>query len=497
MSERIAMTPRVRALYRLHRREAAGQAGRLALPMSLLRIVLLVVLAARLWTMTGAWDALPAADMERRLWLLMGGSWLGVALLAALTTLQTAMARQEIGLMLPLPLDSTARWRLVLWRAASSFGLLIVGGVLAIAAALGRFGFDWTITYLLWLPASVCLGVLLPLVIAWLGNGGHLRRRAMLVAIGMLAALGTMIALTARQPERSSLPPLALIPDALLITGATAGFAARWLGRWYLRLAQALVTAPRRARDYLGPLSRTLGALLARWRAPWAAIALKELRVQARDVFVLLRIAVMLGALPLFIALEPHLPAWAGEASTLPAAFALVLAVYAAIETTPSPLGGEGNRLTLVLLHGVPPRDLIAGKALAVTAPLIAQMWIMAGLVVAWRDAPPVTVATALLTATIAVAAIGTVLTCLSAGDIDLRQPVESATQALLVEHVPASPRRLATLGVTLALAAGAAGAILTLPWPASLAAIGPAGFVVTAAASRYARHRLSRITAA
>lgn len=497
MSERTSMAPRMRALHRLHRREVSGQAGRLALPMTLLRLTLLAFIATRIWTMTGSWTELPTPDMERRLWLLMGGSWLGIALLAALTTLQTAMARQEIGLMLPLPLDTTARWRLVLWRAASSFGMLTAGGALAVAAALMRFGLDWAITWVLWLPASVCLGVLLPLFVTWLLNGGHPRRRAMLVTVGALAALGTMIALTARQPERSSLPPLALIPDALLITGATAGFGARWLGRWYLRLAQTLVTAPRRARDYLGPLSRTLGSLLARWRAPWAAIALKELRVQARDVFVLLRIAVMLGALPLFIAVEPQLPAWAGGASTLPAAFALVLAVYAAIETTPSPLGGEGNRLTLALLHGVPPRDLIAGKALAVTAPLVAQMWIMAGLVAAWSDAPPLPVTAALLTATIAVASIGTVLTCLSAGDIDLQQPVESATQALLVEHVPASPRRVATLGVTLALAAGAAGAILTLPWPASLAAIGLAGYAVAAMAYRYAAHRLSRITVA
>ncbi len=496
MTSHVPVASRIRSISWLHRHLQAGSTGRLALPLALIRLALLAAIGIRLWTLTDPWVDLPSADQQPRLWLLMVTSWLSFVVLTALFTLQTVMTRQEVGIMLPLPLDHGTRWRLVLGRVVTSFGIVSLGSGLIIAAALARFGLDWAVTYLAWLPPSMCIGTLLPLFIAWVLNYGRPRTGPVLITLAVLMATGAIAVLALRQSSGHPMPPMLLIPDAVIITTLVVGVGAHRLGRWYVSLAQDLWNAPRRTRDFLGPISPLLRSLLARYRTPWAAIALKELRVQGRDVFVLLRIAITLAALPLFIVTREYLPGWIASSANLPIAYALVLAVYAAIETTPSPLGGEGNRVTLMFLNAASPRDVIVGKAVAVIVPLVAQLWIMVASICIWSGAAPTVLLISTLSATFAVVCIGTILTCLSARDIALDRTVEGSAEALLMEHVPASPRRMANIGIAMAHALVVSTIIITQPWPISLTFVLTGGLLLSVLAYRDAYRRLSQLGA-
>lgn len=485
-------TPRLRAVMRLHAREHAGQFGRRATTIRLVAgLAVITVSFARLHSMTAGWRDLDDAALGARLWLLMFSSWLTVACMACLMTLQTALQRTEIATLVPLPIPGAARWRMVLARVASSFGPLSIAGLLVVAFTLVQFGAVWTTTFVLWLPSAICLGVTVTLYVAWLGGNGQPRTRA-LVFSGALA-LGAMI-FVVRLRLDGTVPPQALIPDAILIPALVIGPGARWLGRWYLSLAQELHAAPRRSRNYLGPVTTWLGQIISRHRSPWAAIAVKELRTQTRDVFLLLRTAIVLGALPLYIVVQGAFAQRGIEPAQRIALFALLLGVWCVMETTPSPFGSEGDRLKLALLCGASPQSMIVGKALAVIAPLLVQTWVIVLVTGAWSESRPLTTVGAGIVATVAVATIGAVTTCLSVRDIDLGIPVEGGAQALLVEHVPNRPMRLAILGVSLLLAAGASVLVVTTPWIVGLPLIVSVGFTLAAVAHCDAVVRLRRL---
>lgn len=484
----------LRVMIRLHARERTGQVGHRAGVLAFgAGLIFLALGGYRLLTLTSSWQDLPATDVHPRLWLLMLASWVSIAGLSALHTLQTALHRQDIAILLPIPLDHGARWRLLLVRVASCFGPTLGLGFLLTALALSRFGIAWAVTFLLWFPASICLGALATLYVAWLSGNGSPRKRAIFITLAIPVTAVTLLVLLSRTPGQT-LAPLALIPDAVLIPALVIGPGARRLGRWYLSLAQERYHAPTRARDFLGPVAGWLGAVLSRYRSPWAAIALKELRVQARDVFLLVRLAVMAGALPLYAVTHGVLLDRGVAPAALMAGYALILAVYSAIETTPSPFGGEGNRLTLALLCPASSRSLIDGKAVAVIAPLLTQTWMILLLLSIWNGIGFAAILPTGIAATIAVGSIGMIITCLSVRDIDLNTSVDGTSQALLVEHVPNRPMRLLIIAIALVLASGAAFAIMTLPWGISLPLVAVTGSMLTLMAFRDATHQLDQL---
>lgn len=237
--------------------------------------------------------------------------------------------------------------------------------------------------------------------------------------------------------------------------------------------------------------------MLSRYRRPWAAIALKELRTQARDIFLVLRFALVAGSIPLYAATHELLPLREVEAASLIPVYALLLGIYSVIETTPSPFGGEGNRLSLALLCPVSSRSLIAGKALAINAPLLLQTWVVVLLLSVWNGATPVAILWTSIAASLAAATIGMIITCLSIRDIDLSTIVEGTSQALLVEHVPNRPMRLLIIAVALMLALGAGVIILMLPIALSLSVIAVCGILLTGMAFRDAILQLNQLTSA
>lgn len=498
MRPQASLTSSIVAITRLHAREQRGQMSRRARVLASTTGILFVALGSyHLHSSLASWQGLRTADGHSRLWLLMLSGWISISVVAALATLQTALHRQDIANLVPMPLDDGTRWRLVLMRVASRFGPVLALGMLSLAFSLSRFGFAWALTFLLWIPAAMCLGVLMTLYVAWLSGNGSPRG----IAIALTLLVPTVVAMTllffaARSPGQA-LSPLAMIPDAVLIPALVCGPGARRLGRWYLDLVQERYLAPAKARDFLGPLSAWLGVALSRYRVPWAALALKELRVQARDVFLLLRIVVMLGALPLYIATHGLLADRDIHSSALIAVYALVLATYCAIETTPSPFGGEGNRLTLALLCPVSTGSLIAGKTVAVVVPLVMQLWVMLASMGMWSRSDVVDLVAFGASVTVAVVAIGVIITCLSVHDIDLRTPVDGTTQAMLVEHVPNRPIRMLNIAVALMLASGTALVVIRLPWLASTLAIMVAGAGLAFLAYRNAARVLGRLVPA
>ena len=199
-----------------------------------------------------------------------------------------------------------------------------------------------------------------------------------------------------------------------------------------------------------------------------------------------------MGSLPLAIVLHSRfstIPASAGIAI-----LAIALTCYGLVELSPSPFGGEGNRLLLAMQTDVPATSLLSGKILGLLLFNLLQAWAIVTIVSIGTGAELSTWFVALALTTVTVGGLCIALTGISTSDIDLERRVEDRTEALLAEHVPIGIMRMLGLGIT-GLTAACSIAILLRTSPGialPLLCLLHAGFAIVM--WQFARHRLTMI---
>ncbi|MBP1466283.1 hypothetical protein EYB53_011255 [Candidatus Chloroploca sp. M-50] len=382
--------------------------------------------------------------------------WLGLGAWAGVGALRLGLARDEQQLLLTLPLRPADRWHALLVRVVREWV-----GLVPLALTLTALGGGLTALgtpSLLWLLAAG-VGVALALVagplIAVGGAALLLRLPLPSGSDGWLAGLGgrCLEALTLRQSSRDRAPTAHILPGIAL-----------------------------------------LSAVVARRRTPVAAILWRSLISQSRNWTFRLRVLMtpVLCAGGLWLSGQVTLPGL-GDGQRL-AAFAVVLALLTIADGAASPVGGEGERLAVLLTAPVSAGALLRGKLLAmllavgvqalfVTATLGVLLQLGAGAVL-------------LVLAQVLVALLGLVALFVggSVWDSDLSRQVEGAMQALLVEEVPVTPMRLILIGLGSLLVTAQIWLIVALDGALALAALAALTAVVVAGSSVGGRLALPQI---
>jgi len=291
-------------------------------------------------------------------------------------------------------------------------------------------------------------------VVAWTRLASGQRMFTVAVAIATLVVLAGIATRYQVEMQSGTIVAAVALGLALLATLAITVHGAEWLGGVYVRAVQALATPA---------MSRTVRRVpgvqwLASRRGAAAAMITKDILVQSRDPFFMLRVVVTISALPAFLLLRQRdiLSSWSNV--QLVSCLAAALSIYSLVDSTPSPIGAEGERLGLWILAPTTIPDLLIAK-LAVFLPfLLIQGVVMVSLIGVWIGMPVVELIVTQVLTVLLIAGPVTFLVWASASDMHLDIALESGMPTTLHEHVPHTPRRLWLLNGTLLL-----GAVMTL----------------------------------
>lgn len=417
----------------------------------------------------------------QRLTYLVVTTAITAAIVTGLVTLDRAISGDNPIVLLTLPLTPAERlWIAALrtlrdWRVA-----VVLTGLLASAVALAPVEPFWAVALLGVGWAGSIAGAIGAVcgVDAWSRLASRRRVLAMALPVALMALLvwgGRRLQVTAGVGPIAAGIGLGL---ATLATLAGTGPVAERLGRVYIRAVQTLATSA---------VSSTVRAVpgvtwLTTRRGAAAAMIAKDVLVQGRDPFSLLRIAVTAAALPLFLLVRNRDALRGWEDAQLLAGLAAALTVYCLVDSIPSPIGAEGERLTLWAIAPATWRDLLIAKLTVFLPPLMLQGVVMVAVIGIWTGMSGMDVATALVLAILAIAGPVIFLVWASASDVRLDVALESGMATTLHEHMPHTPRRLWLLNGTTLILGGMILAVWWLPLPGAVLLLGTIDVVIALA---------------
>lgn len=423
---------------------------------TIVRITLaaLWILVSFTWLLTriDAWHDADGNVFYQRMLTLTLFTVTGIAALTALNMVQVGISGDEALTWLLLPITPADRFRVALVRVMfARDGVLALASVLSSVAAIALFDLVWAVAILIAGFLGVIAGAAGAVagVCLWSAGRGFARWLVSVPMLAVVAAPGTML----WSGTVLALPPLVVAIGSVALTGvllaSTTGRGATQLGTAYVRAVQ-LANAPgfpRAARQIVGV--RMLTRVLGRHRTPVAAMIAKDLLVQSRDWFFSLRLVVFLVSLPIFLQLRQldAVSDWP-VVSTL-AIFAAVLTTYSLIDTSPSPIGGEGERLNLWIVAPATHSDLLAAKLAVFLLPLLVQGVGMVALIGWWIGLARTELVIAMTLAVLLATGPVTFIVLGSALDLRLDVPLESGMPTTMHEHAPHTPQRLWLLNIS------------------------------------------------
>jgi hypothetical protein len=142
-------------------------------------------------------------------------------------------------------------------------------------------------------------------------------------------------------------------------------------------------------------------------------------------------------------------------------AYVIGLVLLTILDSTPSPFGGEGNRLALLLLAPVDGAAILWVKFSGVVPLLLFEGLALSLILGLWRRMPPGDLLFASAVMALIIVGVTGLITWGSAWDINLDLPIEESAQALIHERMPSTPCRI----VFLTLACMLAAALLIVFW--------------------------------
>lgn len=409
------------------------------------------------------WQTLGPGAVDSGLWSLCWLTWSGMSGLTILSGALRAWGDDEALVLFSLPLTAATRFRVLfgsffienLWT-----WLLLEVGVTGyvLLLVLGWHALIWLVLLQLGVAVAVlCTQVSMFLVIRYLiPRERRKTRRAAAAVFGLvLVALLLLKGMLDVHPLMLWLrPEFAIVLFILFLVGIWGPFAES-AGRLY-GVAFATTQSWNRSRKATPlPGIRVLTRVLAHRRTLTCALFVKMLLSQSRSFVAWGRIGMVLIVLVLFPQLHA-VAAQAGWSDTLfVAGFAAGLALLGVAEQAPSAISGEANRLILYLSAPFALWELLRAKLLLFALPILIQGLAVA-LFLAWRFAlTPGQAGFALVAMALMVVGTLTLFVWGSAWDEDLSLVVEGATQTILQEETPITPRRMWLLNLGLASFAG------------------------------------------
>ncbi len=365
------------------------------------------------------WQAAGSVALEAHLWLLFSGAWIGIGLIAALSTMTLGFGGDQPRLLMTLPISPAARFRAL-------YGLMFFEGignwlVLAVVVIgipliifLGWQAFIWLLLLLLGVTISIWMSIVAILIV--------LRY--------VLPSLSTP------EPIHASLLCAIVL---VLVTGPFAGLT----GKLYEEAFHEMEGRSRSRIVINLPGVRLLSKSLRRYRNLTGALVVKGLLNQSRNVFTWGRVVIILVCIALFPLLRTLLAPFGFSKMLLAVIYASGVAILAIVDYAPYAISSEGSRLIYYLVAQTGKTSylrarlkvlLIAALLIGLILSLVLSWWI--GLSI-FELAQAVIMVSLILIAYTAFSVWG------SAWDEDLNLVSEGMMPVLTQEELPFTPRRL------------------------------------------------------
>jgi len=404
------------------------------------------------------WQAAGSVALEAHLWLLFSGAWIGIGLIAALSTMTLGFGGDQPRLLMTLPISPAARFRAL-------YGLMFFEGignwlVLAVVVIgipliifLGWQAFIWLLLLLLGVTISIWMSIVAILIV--LRYVLPYLKRAVLIAVVMGVGAGIiymalhLVGITSRLRALSTPEPIhASLLCAIvlvLVTGPFAGLT----GKLYEEAFHEMEGRSRSRIVINLPGVRLLSKSLRRYRNLTGALVVKGLLNQSRNVFTWGRVVIILVCIALFPLLRTLLAPFGFSKMLLAVIYASGVAILAIVDYAPYAISSEGSRLIYYLVAQTGKTSylrarlkvlLIAALLIGLILSLVLSWWI--GLSI-FELAKAVIMVSLILIAYTAFSVWGSVW------DEDLNLVSEGMMPVLTQEELPFTPRRLQLLGLS------------------------------------------------
>lgn len=405
------------------------------------------------------WQTQGPGAVVTGVWSLCWLTWNGMSGLTILSGVLRAWGDDEALVLFSLPLTAATRFRALfgsffienLWT-----WLLLEIGVTGyiLLSVLGWHALIWLVL----LQLGVAVAVLYTLVAMFLviryliSRERRNTRRAIAVVLALILVVLLLLKGTL-DIHRLMLwlrPEFVIVLFVLFLAGGL-GPLAEPAGKLYGAAFAATQSWDRSRKAATFPGIRVLTRVFAYRRTLTGALFVKMLLSQSRNFVAWGRIGMVLILLILFPQLHT-VAAQAGWSDTLfVAGFAAGLALLGVAEQAPSAISGEANRLILYLSAPFALSELLRAKLLLFALPILI-LGLAVALFLAWHFAlTPGQAAFALVAMALMVVGTLTLFVWGSAWDEDLSLVVEGATQTILQEETPITPRRMWLLNLGLA----------------------------------------------
>ena len=373
-------------------------------------------------------SGLAGDGLTNQIWSVLAGFLIAIALLALL---KTVLANPETTLLLTQPLSPKSYW----W--------ILFGEVFGTAVL------PWLIVW-----TGLLYSVLSPLegVTAWWWCGWLFSAALLLTAV-------VMVTLAAFLSQRWSCLLFTLAGIVCLIFGPWVNVATALALNLFVLVGfsfeahfwgNLLADAYREAAKLTGGQSRlklperySPAHWLLRWRTPFAALVVRELRSQSRNWLSwgrLIALGVYLTFLPALQRFLQGLDASPEVQIIIPA---VLFGLGLVLEYAPYAFSGEGNRFTLWLVTPLNLRTIRNGRLLIYLLPATSGAAVLAGSL-AWQMDPTFVEFGAVMAVIIlSLLVIQVIYVWGSSWDLDLDLPVEGFIQTLLIEEAPINQKRL------------------------------------------------------
>lgn len=441
-----------------------------------------------------SWEAAGAEVLTLRLWLLCAGAWAGVSFFALLGTVHKGMSDEGALLLLTLPLTPATRFRALFGLLfVEHLGSLVLLTGIALGAALGSTAVPWLALLLVGLALSVALTMIGTLFVIryLLAHRGRLLGGGVALALALSGLGAVALMMDASRLPSPSVAAVGLGAGLLLVLGPLAGR----FGMLYLAACSTVQGWDRSRRARTLPGMGWASSLFERHRGVTGAMVSAGLLRRSRSPLTVPRFLM----LPLYLAVFPWVQGRAAALGLEPwlvvSSSAAFLTLFLLLDSDPSPIGSEGERLKLYLLAPLSFAAILRAKAVSVAGPMLL---FAAGVAVglgAWAGLLLSALARALLATLLTLIAPLALVTWGSAWDEDLNQSVEGAAQTLIHEEAPLTPRRLALFNGVAMLLTLALLLLWKLPLMASLPGLGGVSAVVGWLSWRFAHRCLRALT--
>lgn len=405
------------------------------------------------------WQTHGLLALNSSLWLLCLGIWGGMCLFTILGVPNT-LASDESLLLLTLPITPAARFRalygsffvtnLWLWTL-----LQAMGTGYALLSTLGWHAFIWFALLQLGSVVTVGFSLLLTLlVMRYLLPRGHKKQRAIVATASAITAL--LVALfydtfiiSIQIVSPGTQPELALTILLLLLV-LLVGPCATMSGKLYLETALLRQSQDRARKALTPPGARLLSSLFSNRRSLTGAFFARSIVNQSRNWLFWGRLVIIWSLLALFPSLRTGLHQYGFTDMILIVGYAASLSVGHILETAPSAISGEANRLALYLTAPFEVGHILWAKLALFFLPILTEALAMGLLLCWWIGLDLSHAGYVIMLIPLIVLPCTVLLVWGSVWDENLNRSVEGLADMLLLEEGPFSPRRI--LLVTLCL---------------------------------------------